>query len=95
MNLTEPRKRSIFRRIEVDPETDCWLWTGSTFPSGYGQIMIGHKNFRVHRVLWEYVNGKVPTGYELHHACEVRRCVNPEHLALVTRKEHVRIHRPG
>jgi hypothetical protein len=33
--------------------------------------------------------GKIPNGYEVHHICEKPACVNPQHLTVVTRKQHM------
>ena|ERR1035438_6093540 len=53
-----------------------------------------------HKVAWESVNGPVPTTpcpdgsrrWELHHSCMNRSCVNPDHIRLVTHREHVELH---
>jgi hypothetical protein len=46
-----------------------------------------------HRFAYEQLVGPVPARYILHHTCEVRRCVNPEHLEPLTRGEHAKRHR--
>ena len=45
-----------------------------------------------HRLLWSRENGPVPTGYDLHHTCENKLCVNPEHLELLSPKDHHKRH---
>jgi hypothetical protein len=35
----------------------------------------------------------IPAGLELHHVCENKLCVNPEHLQPMTRCDHLRLHR--
>lgn len=67
----------------------CWVWTASTNYSGYGRFRADPSVPRmvlVHRWLYEQTNGPIPDGIELDHICRVRRCVNPDHLRLVTRE---------
>jgi HNH endonuclease len=69
----------------------CWLWLGSTNPSGYGQFSIGRKGrFTAHR--WHYIRVKGPVADDLQidHLCRVTSCVNPEHLEAVTASENCR-----
>ena len=59
---------------------------------GYGSVTYSGKVYHAHRVAYELAVGPVPPKHDLHHTCENRRCVNPDHLAVVTRSEHMRIH---
>lgn len=63
-------------------DTPCWLWTGQVAGRGYG--VARSKMFRVkaHRASWELHNGPIPEGADVLHACDVKTCVNPEHLHL-------------
>jgi hypothetical protein len=40
-------------------------------------------------VSYELLIGEIPKGHELHHTCENRLCVNPDHLKPLTRKDHI------
>lgn len=44
-----------------------------------------------HRFIWRAHNNvdKIPKGYEINHKCSNRACCNPEHLELLSRKEHL------
>jgi hypothetical protein len=48
-----------------------------------------------HRVIWELHNGSIPPGrqFHLHHTCEVQRCLNIDHLELLTNAEHQSRHK--
>jgi len=76
----------------VDPETDCWNWTGrgSTRKGGYGLISNGaaRSSIPAHVFVYEQVVGPVPDGMELDHTCENKACVNPAHLEPVTGTEN-------
>lgn len=74
-------------RIEPEPNTGCWLWTGA-LSNGYGQARVEGKVINVHRYLWIRTNGPVPQGMELDHICRVRCCVNPLHLRAVSHRDN-------
>lgn len=65
-------------------ESGCWLWTGNTDNKGYGHFTMGpgrHKREQQsHRVSFILFKGEIPDGMLIRHMCNVRNCVNPEHL---------------
>lgn len=72
----------------VDKDNDCWLWTGTTDPCGYGQVFWDKKAWMAHRLAWTLANGTIPEGMYLLHSCDNPRCVRPEHLRPGTQKEN-------
>lgn len=59
----------------------CWIWKGSKFVDGYGRMKIGRKiTLRAHRLSWEIHHGKIPKDKMICHKCDVKLCVNPEHI---------------
>lgn len=74
----------------VDASGDCWLWTGTTPPSGYGIFSIGYRKTGAHRFAYEVTIGSIPEGLVLDHLCRVTRCVRPDHLEPVTVSENLR-----
>lgn len=75
---------------KIDPNTGCWIWQGS-ISGGYGKIGYGGSGPKwAHRVYFEEAHGEIPEGQEVHHTCENRICVNPEHLEVLTAKAHGR-----
>lgn len=67
----------------------CWVWTGSTNTTGYGQLWDGERLVVAHRWLWEQEHGPVPNKLELDHLCRRPVCVRPSHLEPVTHQENV------
>ena len=67
----------------------CWLWQKSMFANGYGKIHINLKAKGAHVVSFEtFNNKKIQKGLLCLHRCDVRQCINPEHLYEGTYKDN-------
>lgn len=81
------------KNVEVDELTDCWNWTGSFDKDGYGKYGSKTdwvpKSYRASRLFYEQLKEPIPQGKVLDHLCRNRKCVNPEHLEVVTNKENI------
>jgi hypothetical protein len=58
-------------KIELDPESGCWLWTGSRNReglSGNGTVSYQGKTDLVHRVVFRLLVGDIPDGFQVSHA---------------------------
>jgi len=71
---------------KVNKTDSCWLWTGYCNPKGYGRFTENYNPIFAHRWSYEKFIGPIPEGLVIDHLCEVKNCVNPEHLEPVTNK---------
>ena len=70
---------------------DCWEWTGSRNPKGYGSVTNGRGgSMLAHRKAYQETVGEIPDGMQLDHLCKNTSCVNPAHLEPVTNAENMR-----
>jgi len=65
----------------------CILWDGYIQPNGYGKTP---DQRYAHRAAYEDEVGPIPEGMTIDHLCNVRHCVNVDHMELVTLKENLR-----
>ena len=68
---------------------DCVLSLVGLNQGGYSQRRVNGRLRMAHHIAWERAHGPIPPGHETHHVCKIRNCVNPDHLRLLTRAEHV------
>ena len=75
----------------VDGDKTCSILPNR--PNSKGYVYLKHKGrqFRAQRIVYEQNYGKIPDGDEIHHLCEVKACVRPEHLVAVSPGDHRRI----
>lgn len=69
--------------VDVGAEDECWLWTASTFPKGYGKVYDRRikKYVGTHRVVLSLFLGvSLNELKQANHTCDVYRCCNPFHL---------------
>lgn len=76
----------LLSKAEV-ADDGCWLFTG-TLVSGYGQLSTKKKRDYVHRLSWLEYKGEIPKGQYVLHKCDVRHCINPQHLFLGTYQDN-------
>lgn len=80
------------RSWTVDESSGCWVWDGKPTAAGYGRTTVDGQEVYAHRWSWTEHRGPIPPGHHVHHECGNRRCVNPDHLAVLSEAEHKGLH---
>lgn len=87
-----PIEQRFFPRLAVMPETGCHEWTGAVTRDGYGHIHYEGALIEVHRLALILADHEIPDGFHVHHTCRNPICANPEHLQVLSPREHARAH---
>lgn len=74
------------------PFLGCWLFADShdSTPYGYAKVE-GTRERAAHRIAYVLSTGKkIPPRRVILHSCDIKGCVNPDHLSVGTRSQNVR-----
>lgn len=75
------------RTPEAMESGPCWIWSGSTNRTGYGQVSRNGEAL-AHRAAWVEVHGPIPEGLVVCHRCDVPGCFRPSHLFIGTHADN-------
>lgn len=85
-----------YRQQDTGHTTLCWIWQGAVGSAGYGTCWdpTTGRVRSAHRMSWEQLvesGDELPDLLDIHHECEQKLCLNPDHMKLVTRAQHNKI----
>lgn len=85
-----PKPKPFMEWVSPEPNSGCWLWTGTANNHGYGKLQHNGKLSYAHRVSYLLHIGPISDGLCVLHKCDVPSCCNPDHLWLGTKADNTR-----
>lgn len=76
----------FFAKVNKDAPGGCWQWISTAERKGYAVVWAWDKVRYAHRVSWVLAGRELADGMVLDHICRNTKCVNPDHLRMVTPK---------
>ena len=90
VHQTDAEKVKALLAAATPNDDGCWL-AKRVGIDGYATSVKDEngRGIKSHRLVYRVINGPIKTGYQIHHSCGNRPCINPEHLVCVTQRENV------
>lgn len=81
----------FWSKVDKRGPGECWLWTGYVWLD-YGHMGWGTscKMMGAHRISYTLAHGPIPPGKVIRHKCDIKLCVNPNHLISGTIADNIR-----
>lgn len=80
--------------VATETPSGCWVCICHVAGTGgYPVTLVGGKAGKkhpIHRAIWAHLNGPIPAGLVIRHRCDVKTCINPDHLEIGTQADNVR-----
>lgn len=70
-------------------DNGCFICISHARNKGYPLSWINGRKVRLLRFVYEQMYGEIPEGHVIRHKCDVRPCINPEHLETGTPKQNI------
>lgn len=87
--VDERQIRLFWERVDKEGSDDCWEWKGDKSSEGYGRL--GRDPYlAAHRISFYLHYGHMDLEKVVHHKCNNKSCVNPNHLMLISQVENMR-----
>jgi hypothetical protein len=75
--------------LYIEQAGECWRWTGTLDTDGYARFCFDYRQYKAHRLAYEWSHGRIPRALVPDHLCRNRWCVNPAHIEAVTKRINV------
>src|SRR5262249_27849816 len=85
------RKKNSYDNIVskgVRQDNGCLLYTNSQQKNGYALVSYADKMMPVHRVVFLLSGKIIPRGFDIHHLCHNKLCIEITHLVAISRRQH-------
>jgi len=73
--------------IKLDDPNACFEWQGTLEKGGYGLCWRYGERY-AHRHSYRIFKGPIPPGMCVRHRCDNKKCVNPDHLILGSKRDN-------
>jgi hypothetical protein len=85
------RKKNSYDNIVSKGERQdngCLVYSNNKKKNGYSLVSYCYAMMPVHRVVFILSGKTLPTGFDVHHKCHNKSCIEITHLEALSRKEH-------
>lgn len=94
IKLSELELNRFMNKVHVEPNSGCWLWSGTckrggSRGSGYATITVRGITKKASRVSYAHFKEFFPKELFILHSCHTKECVNPDHLRTGTHTDNM------